>query len=223
MRSTTWFFALIKNGLQKNKVCYVFQFSIIVIIFYIYTYKYIIGDSAPLWRILHFRDVNSALGKRQLPPPKPSALLTLHGSPVIDNTICPLGSIPVTWNSWIYRRWMYNTRDNRGADEQTTNCPRNSKPSPPLHLTTRHQPGRKVRECNAIRLNADWRRNQVVITGRLRVIPLLGADHTAPVKPSMLNECSAKSYKCSEKMSHFRICWYNEIMYRRCGSLTRTI
>ena len=29
--------------------------------------------------------------------PQPSARLTFHGSPVIDNTICPLGFVLITW------------------------------------------------------------------------------------------------------------------------------
>ncbi|KAG7221603.1 hypothetical protein INR49_017134 [Caranx melampygus] len=44
------------------------------------------GGSAPWRRSAHIRDVNSALGKRQLPPPKNPARLTLHGSPKAEPT-----------------------------------------------------------------------------------------------------------------------------------------
>ena len=114
------------------------------------------GCSAPSRRTSHFRDVNSALGRRQLPPPINPARLTLHGSPVIDNTICPLGSIPVTRNLWI--RGTGGTRETARTREKQRSARSqrpNRKPSPPLHLTTRHQAGRKVWECHTIRFNAD--------------------------------------------------------------------
>ncbi len=60
------------------------------------------------------------------------------------------------------RDWKYNTQPGPTAKQRSAHYRRqNSKPSPPLHLTTRHRPGRKVWECHAIRLNAGRIRNQV--------------------------------------------------------------
>lgn len=90
-------------------------------------------------------------------PLKNPARLTLHGSPVIDNTVYPLGSIPVTWNnSWKIvagnRRGLPGTEEN---NNQLTEADK-YKAEPTLSLdNATSTKARKVWECHAIRLNAD--------------------------------------------------------------------
>ncbi len=81
---------------------------------------------------------------------------------------------------------------------KTTICswsPTNRKPSPPLHLTTRHQPGRKVWECHTIRFKC-WLNKKSGITGvrtvRYDAVGRCGsvyAAHTAP-----MNRCRRSSH-----------------------------
>lgn len=68
-----------------------------------------------------------------------------------------------------------NTAHSPGGRKTTVCCslsPLNRKPSPPLHLTTRHQPGRKVWECHTIRFKC-WLNKKS--TAPLGMMPLLGA------------------------------------------------